>query len=226
MKNLENQIPNPEQISTQEEPTSPLMERPVIVQASNTTAEDLQKIEQIREKLGLLNSQELPLTTMGQFVLDKKQKGETLSVGEGIHAGRDKVYTGGSIPGIEIKPDYVYRAIDEATLRKYIQYDSVEGHLEAPDIYAHEKDNNGVDWYLGGVCLRYGSFVLETKAKADSFEIADKDHHMMAQDPYVRHVKSEGGTEKSIHMDDVKVYKISKGEEGARQAVEIDKNNF
>jgi hypothetical protein len=225
-----NTQPNQENIeskSISHDTTLPI-EIPKPVQEIPHTTKDEQGIAAIREKLGLsaekpkrLHATELPLTTMGKFVLEKNQRGEPLTVSEAINAGRDEVFTGESVPGMIIKPDHAYRCVNEATYQEYLKEGSVEGHRETPDIHIHGKDNNGVDWYLGGFSLRYGKYVLETPADSGSFTLAERDGHMMAKDPYVRHIKSEGGTEKSIPMSMVEAYKIDTDAEGKVSAHKI-----
>ena len=187
-------------------------------------------LDEVRQRLGmspLLHAKEAALPEAAKMVLEKRLKGESLTTGESIRAGRDTVYTGNAIPGISIRPDYAYRAISKETLQKYVQHNSVEGELEKPDVFTPGEDNAGVDWYLGGVAPRYGNYILETPAQADYFTIADQEREsLMARDPFVRHIKSEGGTEKSIPLSEVSVYELLKSEEGELSARALDLAKF
>ena len=196
----------------------------------NKETERLDRIDVLREQLGLaplMNANELPLSNIGKYIFDKRQAGEAFSLRENIMAGRDSVFKGESIQGMTIKPDHAYRGIDAETLKKYIKTGSVEGSSPTPDVWSPtEGGNGGVDWYLGGFAPKYGNIAIETPADPESFKIADQEStSLMAKNPFVRHIKSEGGTEKSIPMSKVTAYKISNNE-GKLSAQKINLDTF
>lgn len=170
-----------------------------------------------------LHALTLPLSTAGENLLNKLHAREPLTIKEKIDSGRDSVFVGREIPGIVFKPDHAYRMIDEATLEKYMREDSIEGEHATPDIFTHEGEvaNAGVDWYLGGACPRYGNIVIETPADMRKFVIADKDKNMMAKNPFVRHIKSQGGTELAIPLSDTHAYRLVKNEDDKHIAEQI-----
>lgn len=191
----------------------------------------LDKLDEVREQLEmhpLMNADELPLSEIGKYIFEKRQKGEIISMRDNIKAGRDGVYRGEQIQGMTIKPDHAYRGVNEKTLREYVKTGSVEGSLSTPDVWSKDGGNKGVDWYLGGFAPKYGEIALETPADPESFVIADQENEsLMANDPFVRHIKSEGGTNKSIPMSKVIAYRVQKEEDnGLLHAQKIDLDSF
>ena len=53
-------------------------------------------------------------------------------------------------------------------------------------------NNKGIDWYLGGVCLRYGEVILECPAYKKYFQVAFDNGNGMSKDPTVKFMKSSG----------------------------------
>lgn len=192
--------------------------------------ERLDRIDEVRKKLEmppLLNAHEIPLSEVGKRVFERRQQGKVLSLRERLESGRDTVFVGEQIKGMVIKPDHAYRGVDEKTLLKYIQHGSVEGEHENPDIWSPDGGNKGIDWYLGGLALRYGNYIIETPAHADYFVVADEGGSaLMANDPFVRHIKSEGGTSKSVPLSRIIAYKIVTNEEQKLSAQKVDLNSF
>ncbi len=186
----------------------------------------LNQLNEVREKLGLLNKDSIQPTGIRKIISDKVNAGEELSMLERIKSGRDRVYTGNDIEGMNIKPDHAYRAVDLNTLKKYIYHGNVEGEHEKPDVWK-EGDNRGVDWYLGGVAPKYGEYIIEAPANPDKFTIADlHDNSILSSDLSVRHIKSEGGTNNSVDLSDTNLYKLNKTEEGKLRAESVDVNNI
>lgn len=186
----------------------------------------LNQLNEVREKLGLLNKDSIQPTGIRKIILDKVNAGEELSISERIKSGRDRVYTGDDIEGISIKSDHAYRAVDLNTLKKYVHHGNIEGEHEQPDVWT-EGGNSGVDWYLGGVAPKYGEYIIEAPANPDKFTIADlHDNSVMSSDLSVRHIKSEGGTNNSVDLSDTNLYKLNKTEEGKLRAESVDVNNI
>ena len=53
-------------------------------------------------------------------------------------------------------------------------------------------NNKGVDWYLGGVSLRYGNVIIECPASKEYFCPAYDNGCHLSMNPTVRHMKSSG----------------------------------
>ena len=53
-------------------------------------------------------------------------------------------------------------------------------------------NNRGVDWYLGGACLRYGDIILECPADKAYFKPAGDNGNTTSMDPTVKFMKSSG----------------------------------
>ena len=125
---------------------------------------------------------------------DKYHEGESLSVGEKMRAGRDTIVT--SLGEIQMHTDAAYRSTGLDEILHHISTGRIEGVRGEGDEY-HENDdgtsnNNGVDWYLGGVAPRYGEFVIEVPARPDYFQLAFDNGTRLAQGGAARHVKSSG----------------------------------
>jgi hypothetical protein len=135
-------------------------------------------------------------------VREKQLAGEPLTIGESLRAGRDD--TTDVFGDFETKPDHAYRTVDEAGLQAYQEAGAIVGFGE-DDEYA-EGNNAGVDWYLGGVALKYGDVVIEAPAYPDFFQPAAQQGSMLAKDPKVRHLKSSGAAN-PLPLDQVKTYR-------------------
>lgn len=133
---------------------------------------------------------------------------ELLSFREKIILGRD--HTIKEIEGYKLRPDCVYRAISEELYDKYCETGFIYG-VGVDDEYVEGVNNKGVDWYLGGVCLRYGDVIIECPAYREYFVFARDYGCHMAFDPYVRHMKSSG-YRNPVPMSLIKVVKHPKME--------------
>ena len=135
----------------------------------------------------LFNANEVPLSNdpKRRRVQEKVLRGEKLDPLDPIHLGRDSVVL--EIDGYKLKPDHAYRACDEATYELYRQRGAVID--ERRDDYK-EGGNDGIDWYLGGACQRYGKVIIETPAYEDLFVLPHDNGNGMALDPRVKHIKS------------------------------------
>ncbi len=158
--------------------------------------------EGLHPESGLYHTEYMPPAEDPQLraVREKQLVGEPLNMSEAIRSGRDS--TVGEVGEYRLKPDHVYRAIGKDALEAYMSTGNVIGIGEA-DEYA-PGNNQGVDWYLGGVAPRYGEVIIEAPATPDYFEPADNNGHGLAKDPMVRHMKSSGHAN-PVPMDMVQV---------------------
>jgi len=137
-------------------------------------------------------SNENDLRTAQEKVLNKIP----LTVKEKIILGRDHPIK--IIDGYELKSDCVYRAISEELYDKYLELGFVYGTDENDEYMEYIEDgkifnnNRGVDWYLGGVCLKYGNVIIECPASLEYFQPAYDNGCHLSIDPTVRHMKSSG----------------------------------
>lgn len=146
----------------------------------------------------LYNSYEMPLSNNIDTLTAQKKviNGEMLSMKDKLHIGRDAVVR--DLDGYELKPYCVYRAISPEMLKVYEESGFVIGASEDDEYQEYEEDgktfnnNRGVDWYLGGVSLKYGSVVIECPADKEYFVPAFDNGNGMASDPLVKHFKSSG----------------------------------
>lgn len=155
-----------------------------------------------------------------KIVQEKIINGIELSIKEKRIAGRDHPVK--SIDGYVLKPDCVYRAISEELYNKYCETGFVYGYSVDDEFKYYIKDgktyynNKGVDWYLGGVCLKYGKVIIECPASKEYFIPAPDNGCKMSYDPIVRHMKSSG-YKNPVPMYMVKLIK--------HPNLEINKNN-
>jgi hypothetical protein len=170
----------------------------------------MSEIPGVHPETGLFHSELMPPPEDPALraVREKQLAGEPLSIGETIQAGRDATIqeipepVGDRIENFAAKPDHVYRAVDRATLQTYQEAGAAVGFGEDDE---YEPGNNrGVDWYLGGVALKYGDIVIEAPADPQYFEPADQQGSTLAIDPNVRHMKSSGH-DNPVPMELVKV---------------------
>lgn len=146
--------------------------------------------------MDLYNVFDMPLSNDEKFrlVQEKILNGTKLSLGESLLTGRDHPVK--EINGYELKSDHVYRAISEELYNKYQELGYIYGLDKDDEYLEYEKNgqlynnNRGVDWYLGGVSLRYGSVIIECPAFKEYFRPAYDNGCHMSYDPNVRHMKS------------------------------------
>lgn len=154
--------------------------------ASGTKAIKDSKVSIINKK-GFIDGKLLPLSD-DQVLRSAQQKiinGESLTLGEKIKAGRDKVTT--KIGDYKLRSDHAYRAINSNALEEYAKTGRIYRNI---DEYIPGENNGGIDWYLGGASTKYGNVVLECPAKPEYFTLASDYGSGMAQNPLVRHIKS------------------------------------
>lgn len=131
-----------------------------------------------------------------RLIQEKVINGISLNLKEKILLGRD--YPVRQIDGYELKSDCVYRAISEELYQKYIEAGFIYGidkddeYLEYTENGQHFNNNKGVDWYLGGVSLRYGNVIIECPASRKYFIPAYDNGCHLSANPKVRHMKSSG----------------------------------
>lgn len=138
------------------------------------------------------NIYEIPLssdevTRSGQ---KKILSGDTQSLTnlERIRIGRDNVVR--EIDGYELRPDCAYRCVSVPVYEAYLTAGFVYGY-DKNDEY-DEGNNKGVNWYLGGASLKYGSVVLECPASKEYFILPKDNGNGMSKDPLVKFIKSSG----------------------------------
>lgn len=153
---------------------------------------------------GLYHAGHMPLADNERLraVQQKQLAGEDLSIGEAMIAGRDTTVK--ELDGQPVRQDHVYRAIGQEAFKAYQEAGAVIGF--GPEDEYEPGANRGVDWYLGGVSLKYGDVVLEAPASPDLFTPARDHGSGMARDPKVRHLKSSGHA-KPVPMDAVRIIK-------------------
>lgn len=113
------------------------------------------------------NALEMPLSSDEELKIaqEKILNNVELSLREKMLWGRDHPVK--NIDGYELKSDCVYRAISEELYDKYLELGYIYGHSKDDEYMEYElngkiyNNNGGVDWYLGGVSLRYGSVIIE-----------------------------------------------------------------
>ena len=168
-----------------------------------------QPIPGVHTETGLYHMDEMPPAEDERLkaIRDKQLRGEPLTIGESLRAGRDS--TVGRLGDYELRADHVYRAVGKDALDAYVLAGMVvgAGGLEVEDEY-EDGNNKGVDWYLGGVALRYGMIVLEAPADPNYFQPASQNGHALAVDPRVRHMKSSG-SRNPVPMTNVRVISTS-----------------
>lgn len=158
----------------------------------------------------LYNSHCMPLSSNVELkeVQEKILKGIELTLREKLLLGRDNTIR--QIGNYVLKEDHVYRLVNEETYKKYLQTGYVYGNNENDEYVEYIENgktynnNKGVDWYLGGASLKYGTILLECPAYKDYFTPAYDNGCHMSFDPLVRHMKSSG-YKKPVPMELIKV---------------------
>ena len=146
----------------------------------------------------LYNALTMPLSNNPklQTVQEKIIKGEPLTMSDKMIAGRDHPVK--ELAGYQLKPDHAYRAISEELFELYKKKGYVCGANPDDEYQEFEENgkifnnNQGVDWYLGGVALKYGDIILECPADKEYFVPAYDNGCGMSFDPTVRFLKSSG----------------------------------
>lgn len=155
----------------------------------------------------LYNSENMPLSNNPQLkaVQEKIMNGETLTISDKRIAGRDHPVK--DINGYQLKPDHAYRAISYEMFEMYKENGMIIGMEDNDEYYEFEENgikynnNKGINWYLGGVALKYGDIVLECPADKRYFIPAFDNGCTMSFDPTVRFLKSSGSKNPiPIHM--------------------------
>ncbi len=144
------------------------------------------------------NSNLMPLSMDRNLRIAQEKiiNGEKISLKEKILLGRDHPVK--IIGNYLLKPNCVYRAISKELYNKYLEYGYIYGNDENDEYIEYEKNgqiynnNRGVDWYLGGVSLRYGEVIIECPALKQYFTPAYDNGCHLSFDPTVRHMKSSG----------------------------------
>ena len=129
----------------------------------------------------LYNVFNMPLSTDNERrkIQEKQLLGEELTLQEKLKTGsRDHVIK--EIGNYQCKPDHCYRCVPENVFDDR-RIDYIEG-----------QNNQGIDWYLGGAmpCNKYGFIISECPAYKNYFIPASDGGYGMADDIYVRHMKS------------------------------------
>lgn len=144
------------------------------------------------------DAKDMPLSSEPELrlVQEKILNNVPLSLREKMLLGRDHPIK--NIDGYELKSNCVYRAINEELYNKYLELGFVYGtseddeYIEYMENGQYFNNNRGVDWYLGGVSLRYGDVIIECPASKEYFVPARDNGCHLSADPSVRHMKSSG----------------------------------
>ncbi len=146
----------------------------------------------------LYNSYTMPLSSDPRLreAQEKFIRGEPLTVSDKMIAGRDHPVK--ELLGYQLKPDYAYRAVSAELFEQYKKQGFIYG-ISPDDEYQEFEENGkvfnnnkGVNWYLGGVVLKYGDIILECPADKEYFTPAYDNGCGMSFDPTVRFLKSSG----------------------------------
>ncbi len=143
----------------------------------------------------LYNVRELPLSS--NLDLRKAQMKVLANIEltnkDKVILGRDKTVK--QIGNYILKEDHVYRLVDEETYNIYLKSGYIYGHNSTDEYEENGKtynNNKGVDWYLGGASLKYGTILLECPAYKEYFTPSYDFGCHLAFNPNVRHMKSSG----------------------------------
>ena len=144
------------------------------------------------------DANEMPLSSNEELKIaqEKILNNIPLTTREKFISGADHPVT--NIDGYELKSNCVYRVINEELYSIYCETGFVYG-VGIDDEYEEYikngilmNNNRGVDWYLGGACLKYGNVIIECPASKEYF-VPTKDNGCgRSYDPKVRQMKSSG----------------------------------
>lgn len=146
----------------------------------------------------LYNANEMPLSENDELrsIQLKVINNQELTLDEKIKLGRDHPLK--ECSGYQFKPDHVYRAMNHKLFDIYRKMGKIVG-IDAADEYVEWEENGqkynnnkGVDWYLGGVCLRYGDLIIECPADKEYFQPAWDNGNGLSADPTIKFMKSSG----------------------------------
>jgi hypothetical protein len=123
-----------------------------------------------------------------RVIQEKIIRGENITPLEQVILGmRD--HTVKTIGYYKCKPDHCYRAVDEKTLELYKKAGFIFD--ERKKEYIEGLNNQGIDWYLGGICpYNYGNIIIECPADKKYFVPAIDNGIGMSNDISIRHMKS------------------------------------
>jgi len=147
----------------------------------------------------LYNANDMPLSSdeKKRIAQEKAIRGEPLGIMEKVILGRDPIIK--EYNGYIFKPDHCYRVISQSALKRYTEAGKIIGASETDEYeeYVAEdgklyNNNRGVDWYLGGACLRYGTIIIECPADKRYFRPAWDNGNTTSMDPTVKFMKSSG----------------------------------
>ena len=165
----------------------------------------------------LYNAAEMPLSSDERIRTAQMKflNGQPLTLGERIVLGRDTIIK--KYADFEFKPDHCYRAVSAGAYEYYMKMGMIMGASEDDEYEEYMQDgklfnnNRGVDWYLGGACLRYGDIIIECPADKEYFQPAFDNGNGLSADPSVKFMKSSG-FKKPIPMSMItRVFRVSKG---------------
>lgn len=144
------------------------------------------------------NSHLMPLSMEKELRIAQEKiiNGEEITMREKVLLGRDHPVK--CLGNYVLKPNCVYRAVSKEQFNKYLEWGYIYGNDENDEYIEKEENgqiynnNRGVDWYLGGVSLRYGEVIIECPALNQYFTPAYDNGCHLSFDPTVRHMKSSG----------------------------------
>ena len=148
----------------------------------------------------LYNANDMPLSNEPnkRAIQEKRLNGNVgpLIPGEKLF-GRDHPVK--EIDGYKLKPNCCYRVMHEQEYLQHVATGFIYGKNENDEQIIYTGDdgkiytnNSGVDWFLGGACLRYGNIIIECPAYKEYFEPAIDNGNHLSFDPTIKHMKSSG----------------------------------
>ena len=146
----------------------------------------------------LYNANEMPLSNNEELksIQMKVLQRQELTLDEKIKLGKEHPFK--ECSGYQFKPDHVYRAMNHMLfdiykkMGKIIGIDATDEYMEWEENGRIYNNNKGVDWYLGGVCLKYGDIIIECPADKEYFQPAWDNGNGISADPTIKFMKSSG----------------------------------